>query len=362
MYIFAGINKEYQHVNVFLQRVHEHMYIKFKKMKESGDKDNAKELETFFQTLKNYTANKENIANIVMYDILISRLEEIEKARGGRHSISTFFRRTGTGQEAGEQFEKDLGDVIQAMTELALNRKLSQEQAENIVVGAVKGSPGTVVTAEVAEVLKEMERISKAKLKSGQPPPYSLVNVYGKIDVQGLNLELNINGKPTTDFEKMCLLLNDATFSAKSYRSITWNGEAQKMLDELRPDLHLGNSNPYRAISGVLSDAGYNNDTIASAFCASWNDWKNGNTQTGLYIYHMRYIYELTGIGIINEDGTPAGLVRYFIYNDPTGDGIYVASTAEIIYQVMTDDTNIDNPFGRDIVIKKAAMRNHRYH
>lgn len=362
MYIFAGSNKEYIHVNVFLQRVHEHMYVKFKKMKESGDKENAKELENFFQTLKNYVTNKEDIVGAAMYDNLITRLEEIERARGGRHSITTFFRRTGTGQEAGEQFEKNLGDVIQAMTEMALDKSLTQEQAENIVVGAVKGSPGTTVTTEVANVLKEMERISTAKLKSGQPPPYSLVNVYGKIDVQGLNLELNINGEPTTYFEKMCLLLNDATFSAKSYRSVTWKGEAKKMLDELRPDLHLGNSNPYRAISGVLSDAGYNNDTIASAFCASWNDWKNGNTQTGLYIYHMRYAYELTGIGIINEDGTPAGLVRYFIYNDPTGDGIYVASTAEIIYQVMTDDTNIDNPFGRDIVIKKAEMRNHRYH
>lgn len=369
MYVYEGGIRNKIHVSAYLSEVHKHMLIKFKTLRDNGDKEQAKELEIFFQNLKNYVSkngnNKENIVNNAMYDVLIQRLEEIEARRGGHHKIHTLFTRTGTGREAGFQFEEDLGDVVQAMLELAIDKHLD-ELRDSIVIGDVKGTTGGIVNQKVAKILEEVDKTSKAKLKSGEKPPYTLVDVYGKIDVGGLKLELNIDGNPTTEFERIASLLNEATFSAKSYRSISGYGEAQKMLDEIRPDLHLGNSNPFRAISGVLGDYGASMPTIQSAFCASWNDWKNGNTLTGRYIYHMRFMYELSGIGILNRTSSggleSAGLVKFFIYNDPTGTGIFVASTAEIIYQVMMDESNIDNPFGRDIVIKKASMRNHRYH
>jgi hypothetical protein len=46
----------------------------------------------------------------------------------------------------------------------------------------------------------------------------------------------------------------------------------------------------------------------------------------------LKFIYELTGVGLYSEDGTALSGVDFIIYNDPSKNGnIYVRSTAELI-------------------------------
>jgi hypothetical protein len=45
----------------------------------------------------------------------------------------------------------------------------------------------------------------------------------------------------------------------------------------------------------------------------------------------MRFIYELTGVGLYDAQGDPISGVDFLIYNDPGSDAIFVRSTADLI-------------------------------
>ena len=77
-----------------------------------------------------------------------------------------------------------------------------------------------------------------------------------------------------------------------------------------------------------------------------------------LHIYHLRYLYELTGAGILYKDynDSLAGGAKYFVYNDPTSEELIVVSTASIISQLLQSEDIPDNPYG-SIGISKAFLR-----
>ena len=77
-----------------------------------------------------------------------------------------------------------------------------------------------------------------------------------------------------------------------------------------------------------------------------------------MHIYHLRYLYELTGAGILYKDynDSLAGGAKYFVYNDPTSEELIVVSTASIISQLLQSEDIPDNPYG-SIGISKAFLR-----
>jgi hypothetical protein len=103
------------------------------------------------------------------------------------------------------------------------------------------------------------------------------------------------------------------------------------MIEDLY-DIHLGNSLPAKAVSGALNYLGYGSEEVDSVLL--WGS-AGDSEEIKRHIYHLRYIYELTGAGLIDANGNPSGLVDFIVYNDPSSDAIYVKSTAEILVDVL---------------------------
>ena len=76
-------------------------------------------------------------------------------------------------------------------------------------------------------------------------------------------------------------------------------------------------------------------------------------------IFHLRFMYELTGSGLIDPEMSPPApldTVDFIIYNDPTSDKIFVKSTKEIIAEILDNKANkITNPWS-GVYISKAKF------
>ena len=336
-------------VSSFLNQVHTSMCNRFKFM-QTQDTPAANELQAFFQQLKATTRSGIYQNGILSKTQMNLLLEHLQTTRPGAKLYNLFYRTGRTGGETGAAFERDLTNVIQAVYEAY---DFDKGKKKEINIGTQVSSVANIIDEDIREALEDIGVSSKKLIEDSSIPSLSrwvLPKVTGKIDVQGLNYTLNIDLSTSSPLERILVLLNEATISAKSYRSTSRDGLLK--LDELYPNLHLGKSNPYRAFAGALAYAGFSTNTINSAFYAGYHAYTNGDKEIGKYFYQLRFMYELMGVGILN-----APPVKYFIYNDPTGEGIYVDSTANLVYQVLTDESAIpENPFA-GINIKKRYMR-----
>ena len=333
-----------QSISSFLSDVHDAMKIKYL-MPINQDKEDAKELQDFLQGLKKASKNLEASEGIVS---LV--LQQIKNNHRSNYSIDKLFKRRG-----GKNFEKELADVVTAVYQASgINFDNIKETKKNISTGTdlstvLSGVLDNSVLAVLEDMGRGVKRVldEKGKITSEVSTGKILTNVQQKTDIQGLNLDINIS---VPGFDRILNLLNKAKISAKNYSSFDKNG---KFIDDLY-DINIGNSNPYRAFAGALSSFGYGNITINSAFYSSYNNQDDFNVRR--HIYHLRYLYELTGAGSgknIKDRG-----VNFLIYNDPTGDNIYVKSASEILESVLEDQNfNIsDSPF-KAINIKKSFFK-----
>ena len=160
--------------------------------------------------------------------------------------------------------------------------------------------------------------------------------------------------------------LSFASFTDKSYRSVGWDKNLQKEINLGDRTIHLGNSHPYRAILGSMSALGFSKTDSQYIYYAGKNI-VNGNDNdpppesvdyVKQHIYHLRYMYELTGAGILYRDfsGTVNNGAKFLVYNDPNSVEILCVSTAQIVMQLLETKDFPDNPYG-SIGISKAQIR-----
>lgn len=341
-----------ENVDRFLNEVHIKMISKYAVLR-STDEYNAKVLQDFFQELKlnlNQRRSGQPITNNV-----VSLVGEIVNQRHPKTRKLGLFT-----QKGGNALEADLSIAIEAVYAKTLNISRTKNNNAQYIVGAKTGAVlEGVVTEKVQQVLKDLNRETKTFLSQDAQKAMGLttfkplnVQVQQKVDNQGGFFTISFS--PTTYLEKIMVLLNEATFSAKNYSSV---GKNQEKLDEISPNLKIGNSNPYRAYSGALSSLGYDAEAISSTFVAAYQALDDYQ-MIKQHIYHLRFIYELSGAGIVLNDGTLAKEVKYLVYNDPSGSNIFVESVAKIIYEILNDkDNKIQDPF-KGITIKKSYFKN----
>ena len=339
------------HVASFLGVVHKQMVSKYSN-KNAKEKANAQILQQFFQELK-LAAAGHSTNNFVNAAILDQILVNIQAHSPGRFKIQNLFRGTGGSYRQGKRFEDELTRVVLAVLEnISLDSAISKEQ---INIGGKSGAPAEVfnaidkmgkeVTWSIGEaVTKELER----EVQESSDNFYTK-RVQGKIDVRGYNVQVKANAN-----ERLLLiydLLKDATFSAKSYASMTWDEKVSSITS-----LNLGKAHYYRAFSGPLLGLGYDKKTTDSAIFAGRNALDN-DVSVAQHFYHLRYIYELTGSGIVYNNGQFLGEVKYLIYNDPATDNIYVKSTSEILEDVLNGNPEFTgDPFNTTIHISKMKF------
>lgn len=331
MYIYNSNSRNYQHVSEFLTLVHNDMYLKYfsKQIEDSKEAQQAEELQLFFQQLKDQARGAKATNNIISEYAADYILAQVQKKTNWQNPI---FQQSG-----GWNLEKQLTEIIESIYDMMNVNQLTQ----NIYTGTEHGTiflEKNVLNTFVEDTLKDLTGKTTTFLKNhcqqnNSKYPWMMASVQRKTDVQGGNAQININQEEAGGLKRIFALLNQATFSVKNYNK-------KDMYNiEKTTGLKLGRSNPYRAVYATLSFLGFSEKTINSAFFAAFNSVSHdlpNNQSVSAHIYHLRFIYELTGIGMNLLKQIQTGeRAKFIIYNEPDTDYIYVLSTSQIIIDML---------------------------
>lgn len=368
----AGLTKmKDEPIDVFLNRVHSVMELKYAK-KPKAEIANAYKLQLFFQQLKRGAQGEmtDGLLSQETLTLILNNIETLGKSRYKNFNIKRLFTKRG-----GTRFENEIARVIEGVYYELSNQDVNQWKTEwenqRIVVGkersSIRGLDKVIFDERNPMDRKMVEliglktyRVIEDKVTKEKFKQYYFSDVQGKVDVQGY--KITINKQPTPELMQIYNLLKDATFSAKNYDSQKIVGKnVDSLIKEFNPGhttLTLGKTNTYRALSGSLHYLGINSkktiDNIIFSGLTVLNSGKDTNEYNDVanHFYHLRYLYELTGAGIVGKDGK-SQRVKYLIYNDPSGN-IYVKSTYEIIADILGDNLNKNKKL---ITISKDAFK-----
>lgn len=154
-----------------------------------------------------------------------------------------------------------------------------------------------------------------------------------KTDINGVSLNIDVsNNQINRDLQELTKLIAGKTFSLKNYAARNENFS--------NTSIGLGTTNLYKALMGSLNTL-YSPKTsrkiIYQGMQILAGEQKNPDPQTvydniAIHFSHLRYMYDLSGAGLLQQNGK---MTDFIIYNDPNSDNIAVRDTYSIILQNM---------------------------
>lgn len=361
MSAISAYSKNFENV---LQSVHNQMR---EKMAKQTLKENAKKLQEILSTIKievNRLRTDKDFAVSELgrqYEEFFNEIATFQNAGrkgvGGNLSGKTLFRRgsrTKTSVEADNIFEDDLD---------ALFSYIANQNRGYHLVGGQGATTMSLVDIATETEKNIIDTINKAaeKAQSKYRAKQLKAELSQKVDVTGFPKEVTIslrsNLLDNIDFQTLAELLKDATFTAKQYTSYRKGSDAA---DFSAIGLKLGQTNPYKSITGALSSIyasvkDQNKIFFRGLSTVTYSDRSHSASPESveLHFTHLRFIYELRGEGLFDKSGNSA-IAKYIIYNDPNSDAIFVRDTASIILEELDSKVAHRNLFG---VLHLAASR-----
>ena len=285
-----------------------------KKKINKSEQQKAKTLEDFLKELKKIQENL-NKNNVSGKDKIAEAIEELTQDS----IFNTLYRmcpqlftsgflitKEKSNNATGLLLEEGIANLIKSFGQIAIDntKNLTKEQKINIDLflnNQVNTGQATFNLTEIPDAIAQerlvetwnqtREQFHKVS-KSTKEFKYlkTMPAIQGKIDVQGLRGNLNLN--ISTDIDQgIIATLQDATFTLKNYTSTN--------------DIHLGKTNPFRVYVAAGANT-YNFPWVRIVNCLEHHS-KDLHPKTGDYFYRIRAIYELTGY---NKNGSLS-------YNNP---------------------------------------------
>ena len=302
---------------------------------------------------------KDLVNEVIQVETNARKKKGLEKLSGNKYNL---FKRAHSRNKVDTNtfddiFEEELASLF-AVLEKRINNKTYKMKDINIDIFGTGKTPGQILGTEVIEELskdfhdgvaaglQEVAKNQKIKASTQVLGKEFKKQVAIKTDIQNLALDINATfGLDDASIDKIIPLLNEATFTAKNYlnTTIAKNG------------LELGETNLLRSIMGILGVAFPSNRPI------EWRDMfyrgaqimtKTNSTPSAaptdvmMHFYHMRFAYELSGLGLIDATTFKPLFAKYLIYNEPDGNKIHVFDTASLILEEF-GNKSIANTFGR---------------
>lgn len=283
---------------------------------------------------------KKNDKSVICDEAYKQLIETVSTVQNRYHNnklgIYTLFHRghhtsIGEGLDADDIFEEEIATVLAVL----------ENQAGNINVDPNSFLFGTkaMTTEDVKDLPKKIEKdalkiLKKLAENEQKKIPQQITGNTGKIDISGKAINLNYS-IDIPDFQLLRSLMADATFSLKNYTTHSYDLDKKIDLQELQ--LHLGNTNLYKSITGALNETGLSKEDRSAIFFRGMNHIlipKAYPEQTRKDFFHLRFIYELRGSGLLDDFGEILP-VKYMIYNDPSSNNIFVRDTASIIQEAL---------------------------
>jgi hypothetical protein len=332
-----GAYSRRQNFTNVLQDVHDAMKAKMIKNTLAAE---AQELQSILQTIKKTAINLSKDGDYVTNELAKQYTEFLEGVMAVQNknrkrnftSATRLFRRrskTTTSANADNIFEDELAALFAYVA--------GEEDTTRFLTGNIGADTESVMglTKEIEnDIIKRINKVSK-QLESKYRAKGLFTGRSQKIDNKGYSENVTIGVKlDNVDLQRLAVLLKDATFTAKQYTSYNKNGK-DTPLSEI--GLKLGQTNIYKAITGSLSSIYSNVKDQQQIFFRGLTilGYKNKTHSAtpefvGMHFTHLRFIYELRGEGLLDEQGNSA-IAKYIIYNDPNSDAIFVRDTASII-------------------------------
>ena len=346
-------------IDTQLNQIHEEVMSRLQ-LRDRANRDDirALEIQNFLYRVKNLGVNMPTNSVDAALDeqakILINQsLAILNKNRDSLHQLSgsRLFRRphgTSTSYGGDDIFEEELAAVIASIESQATGQEAS-------IITKLMGSNVANVNLQNEVISKDVQKIMEKFIKqSSSRIQTELLNSTkhyigpvaraGKVDVQGTSM-VDISANLHPDWQHLFLLLQGCNFSVKNYSSFHEG-----------LNIHLGNSDYFKALYGALSSlTHYDKSEIESIIYRGLYRYSQGNENVGKHIYHLRFIYELTGVGLYDETGSPISGVDFIIYNDPNSTNIFVKSTARLILE------ELESKWIKGSALKGIAVGKHRF-
>lgn len=306
--------------------------------KRKKDIKDAEQIQLILQNIKkikyDQASNVGSLVNLTMMQDLVddatNMLNNARQGKVGMGQLSTqglFYRAHGmevSSEKADDIFEEEFAALLASIEKQATGKIVNYE---NKLIGSSRANIQleTIVDDRIQDIMNKM--IKKCKDETKQylqrqhwTSPQARAQ---KADIKGTSI-LEASAQINQDWEMLYKLFEGKTFSLKNYSSY----------NKMYLNIHLGHSDYYKALYGALINIeGMTQKSAEHIILAGLKSiQKHKNLTVSTHFYHLRFIYELTGIGLYDEKGDPISGVDYIIYNDPNGSDIYVKSTAELIY------------------------------
>lgn len=285
-------------------------------------------------------------------DLIQQSLVMLNANRKGNRQLSgneLFHRAHGVSTSYGgdDIFEEELAAVLSVIEKeatgstIGIGGRLVGGQQANVLAGEVSKDVQKIMTEYVNGMSRRVNNKPHKENKHWTKP----IARSGKVDVNGLST-VEVTSELNPLWAELYQVFSGCTFSVKNYSSYFTNSL----------NIHLGNTDYYKALYGSLSNLGYDQENIDKIIYSGLNSYKKSQNKTvALHFYHLRFIYELTGVGLYDQEGQPISGVDFLIYNDPGSDAIFVRSTADLIAQEL-ENNRIGSPLG-GIAIAKANFK-----
>ena len=361
-------NNKYD-VHRFLGEVHSQLRDRYTQEKTlNKEEKKAKIMTNFLQKFKDfYTKGEIDDADKDFFNaikpILESSLKENFKDFFGQ------YKQNGQvlGQQTGTMFEQGIGSFLSILKTGDAQSAGQITQGENLVTqkDVDKFLQEYYIIddqKDIQPVISNIEqKISKNTLKAVAPKTQKLIDkqkaknnsdsqkyqlafkdIFQKVDIDARTIIITIQWQVTPENQKAINYLTSSTFTAKSYRAYK--------------DIEIGSTNSIRAYFSVLDALKYEYKTKASSYLHALalvttadqniNNRKARGEDTALYVYKMRFIYELTGIGqvaVVNGKFKELAEADYLLYNESNKGRIFVFPTKSIINELFNKIENYVN-------------------
>lgn len=342
--------------SIILNNIHKEIQQKMEQIKEN---DKAKEIESFLRQVKKTARQlKEvktnsaiiNTINKDLSDLIQNTFYEQIQMHTRLKSATALFRREHSLETlnlADDIFEEELGYLIKAAAKM---------RGQNIDIKVILGGGSSASSNAIEkltnnteqEIIKlintAMQNQAKNINKTNTSKIAKIQANTGKVDIS-VPSSLHVTGEIQNDLITNFLsLIAGATFSLKNYSSFQKDiGKGStKNLNDIQ--IHLGNSNIYKAVTGALSEVLSDPRAQKRVFfrgmtvLAGLSKPPDSATQQEIFEHfaHLKFIYELRGSGLIDKNGN-SKIADYIIWNDPNSDNIAVRSTASLIKEYWQD-------------------------
>lgn len=167
-----------------------------------------------------------------------------------------------------------------------------------------------------------------------------------KVDVTGYRADWYVESEIKPEWRDFIKTFAGAKFTLKNYSS--WSSTET---------IHLGTTNPYKAIYGMLSALNFKPKDAAHIYFHSVGSYNIHHSEdVANHVIHIRFAYELAGEGLYDNEGNRLDAADFFIYNDPGTDRIWVRSTKEMIAKMEEYRGHVGDPFHSGIALLKQSF------